>query len=490
MSTLTPHPSFLATRRGKLTLALLCAVAFLDFVDGPIVNVALPSIRHGLHFSVQGLQWVPSAYLLTYGGFMLLGGRAADLFGRRRLLLSGVVVLGVASLVGGLAQTSGVLIGARLAQGVGAAMSLPAALSILTTSFSEGKDRNAALGAWGAVGGLASAAGVLLGGVLTAGPGWRWVMFVNPIAVAFVFVGIVRLIGREARRPRVQDLDIRGAVLATAGMLLLVYAMVKAPDVGWGKTQTIAELAGAATLLVAFVVNELRVKNPLAPLSIFRINGLGFADATQLIAFVGFLAIFFFLTLYMQNVLGYSAIHTGLAYLPLTLVAIVGAGVASQALSRVGTRPLMFIGALITAGGIFWLSRIPVHGSYVSDLLPGMLLVGLGVTPMFVAVATAANAGVPADKAGLAASLLNASQQLGGALGLAILTAVATSQTHHQLAAHSSPSHALVSGFQHALLIGAIFLVVAAFIALRATNTRGEQPASRALDAVPEPAAS
>lgn len=487
MSSTAGNTSFLSTRRGKLTLALLCAVAFLDFVDAPILNVALPSIRHALHFSVQSLQWVPSAYLLTYGGFMLLGGRAADLFGRRRVLLTGTVVLGLSSLVGGFAETSGVLIGARLAQGIGAAMSLPAALSILTTTFGEGRDRRVALGAWGAVGGLASAAGVLLGGVLTAGPGWRWVMFVNPVACVFVLGGIVHLIHGERIRTRVRNIDAGGAVLATAGMLLLVYALVNAPDVGWGKARTIAELAGAAVLLVAFVINELRVKNPLAPLSIFRINGLGFADATQLIAFTGFLAIFFFLTLYMQDVLGYSAIHTGLAYLPLTLVAVVGAGVASQLLARVGTRPLMIVGALITAGGIFWLSRIPVHGSYVSDLLPGMLLVGLGVTPMFVAVATAANAGVPADKAGLAASLLNASQQLGGALGLAILTAVATSQTHHQLAAHSSPSNALVSGFQHGLFVGSVFLVAAAFIALRATDTRGEEPQT-GIGAAPEPA--
>jgi EmrB/QacA subfamily drug resistance transporter len=489
MSSTPTNTSVLSTRHGKLTLVLLCAVAFLDFVDAPIVNVALPSIRHALHFSVQGLQWVPSAYLLTYGGFMLLGGRAADLFGRRRVLLAGTVLLGVASLVGGLAQTSGELIGARLAQGIGAAMSLPAALSILTTTFHEGKDRAAALGAWGAVGGLASAAGVLLGGVLTAGPGWRWVMFVNPVACVVVLAGIVRLLSDDRIRARVRNIDARGAVLATAGMLLLVYALVNAPDVGWGEARTVAELGGAAVLLVAFVINELRVKNPLAPLSIFRINGLGFADATQLIAFVGFLAIFFFLTLYMQNVLGYSAIHTGLAYLPLTLVAVVGAGIASQLLARVGTRAIMFVGALITAGGIFWLSRIPVHGSYVSDLLPGMLLVGFGVTPMFVSVATAANAGVPADKAGLAASLLNASQQLGGALGLAILTAIATSQTHHQLAAHSSRSHALVSGFQHGLFVGSVFLVAAALIALGATNTRGEEPQT-AIEAAPQPAMS
>jgi EmrB/QacA subfamily drug resistance transporter len=487
MSATTTQPSVLATRRGKLTLALLCGVAFLDFVDAPILNVALPSIRHALHFSLQGLQWVPSAYLLTYGGFMLLGGRAADLFGRRQVLVAGTTVLAISSLLGGFAQSSGVLIGARLAQGIGAAMMLPAALSILTTTFREGKDRNTALGAWGAIGGLASAAGVLLGGVLTAGPGWRWVMFVNPLACVFVLVGIFRLISGERPRTRVQNIDVRGAVLATGGMLLLVYALVSAPDVGWGKARTIAELAGAVVLLAAFVVNELRVKNPLAPLSIFRINGLGFADATQLMAFIGFLALFFFLTLYMQNVLGYSAIKTGLAYLPLTLVVVIGAGAASQLLARVGTRPLMVAGALISAGGIFWLSRIPVHGSYVADLLPGMLLLGVGVAPMFVAVATAANAGVPPDKAGLAASLLNASQQLGGALGLAILTAVATGETHHQLATHSSPAHALVSGFQRGLLVGSIFLVAAAFIALRATNTRGEtvEPTGAAQ---PEPA--
>jgi EmrB/QacA subfamily drug resistance transporter len=487
MSATTTQPSVLATRRGKLTLALLCGVAFLDFVDAPILNVALPSIRHALHFSLQGLQWVPSAYLLTYGGFMLLGGRAADLFGRRQVLVAGTTVLAISSLVGGFAQSSGVLIGARLAQGIGAAMMLPAALSILTTTFREGKDRNTALGAWGAIGGLASAAGVLLGGVLTAGPGWRWVMFVNPLACVFVLVGIFRLISGDRPRTRVQNIDVRGAVLATGGMLLLVYALVSAPDVGWGKARTIAELAGAVVLLAAFVVNELRVKNPLAPLSIFRINGLGFADATQLMAFIGFLALFFFLTLYMQNVLGYSAIKTGLAYLPLTLVVVIGAGAASQLLARVGTRPLMVAGALISAGGIFWLSRIPVHGSYVADLLPGMLLLGVGVAPMFVAVATAANAGVPPDKAGLAASLLNASQQLGGALGLAILTAVATGETHHQLATHSSPAHALVSGFQRGLLVGSIFLVAAAFIALRATNTRGEtvEPTGAAQ---PEPA--
>jgi MFS family permease len=280
MTTLPPQPSVLSTRSGKLTLTLLCAVAFLDFVDASIVNLALPSIRHALHFSVQGVQWVPSAYLLTYGGFMLLGGRAADLLGRRRILVAGTVLLGLSSLVGGLAGSAGVLVGARLAQGLGAAMMLPAALVILTTTFKEGKDRHTAIGAWGAVGGLSAAAGVLLGGLLTEGPGWRWVMFVNPLACVLVLAGIFQLVSGEHHRSPLHNFDLLGAVLATGAMLLLVYAPVQAPTVGWGDADTIGELAGALVLLAAFVVNERRHRNPLVPLSIFRINGLGFADAT------------------------------------------------------------------------------------------------------------------------------------------------------------------------------------------------------------------
>jgi EmrB/QacA subfamily drug resistance transporter len=472
--TQSPEPSFLATRRGKLTLALLCAIAFLDFVDASIVNVALPSMRRALHFSVQGLQWVPSGYLLTYGGFMLLGGRAADLLGRRRVLVSGTVVIGIASLIGGLAQSSGVLVGARLAQGLGAAMMLPSALSILTTTFREGKDRNTALGVWAGVGGLASAAGVLFGGLLTEGPGWRWVMFVNPLAAVLVLGGIYRLLDGERRRASLQSFDFLGAALVSAGMLLLVYTLVKAPTVGWGNVRTIGELAASLTLLAAFVINERRRRNPLAPLSIFRINGLGFANATQLIAFAGFLAMFFFLTLYMQNVLGCSPIETGAAYLPLCFAIGISAGISSQLLARTGTRPVIVGGALIAAGGLYWLSRIPVHGSYLSDLLPGMLVLSIGFGPVFVGVTTAANAGVPADRAGLAASLLNASQQLGGALGLAIFSALATARTHHLLAAHTGTAHALTAGFQRALLVGSLFILASALIAMRATNTRGE----------------
>jgi EmrB/QacA subfamily drug resistance transporter len=479
MATETPIPSLLSTTRGRLTLALLCSIAFLDFVDASIVNIALPSMRRALHFSVQDLLWVPSGYLLTYGGFMLLGGRAADILGRRRILVSGIVLIGISSMIGGVAQSSGVMIGARLAQGFGAALTLPSALSILTTTFREGKDRNTALGVWGGVGGLASAAGVLLGGLLTEGPGWRWVMFVNPIACVLVLGGVFRLIGGDHRRQRSGSFDLLGATLVTGGMLLLVYALVKAPSVGWGTTRTIAELGGGMAMLVAFVINEQRVKNPLAPLSIFRINGLGFSNLTQLIAFAGFLALFFFLTLYMQNVLHYSAIQTGAAYLPLAFTIGISAGISSQLIARVGTRPLIVAGALVAAGGLYWLSRIPVDGSYLSNLLPAMLVLSVGFGPVFVGVTTAANAGVPADKAGLAAALLNASQQLGGALGLAIFTAVATSRTQHLLSAHAPPPQALTGGFRDALLVGSIFILASAVIALRATNTRGEAAPGR-----------
>jgi EmrB/QacA subfamily drug resistance transporter len=482
----TAKPSFLATRRGKLTLALLAAVAFLDFVDASIVNVALPSIRRDLGFSEQALQWVPSAYLLTYGGFMLLGGRAADLLGRRRILVAGTMLIGVSSLIGGFAGSSGVLIAARLAQGMGAAMMLPAALSILTTSFKEGSDRNRALGVWGGVGGLASAAGVLLGGLLTEGPGWRWVMFVNPVASVLVLGGIFWLISGERRRARLQNFDLLGSILATAGMLLLVFTLVKAPDQGWGSIRTIAELAGALALLGAFVVNERRNRNPLLPLSIFRTRGLAAADVTQLIAFAGFLALFFFLTLYMQNVLGYSPIQTGGAYIPLTIGVGISAGITSQLLPRIGTRPLIVGGSLIAAGGVYYLSRIPVGGSYLTDLLPGMMIMSLGLGAVFVSVTAAANAGVSADKAGLAAALLNASQQLGGALGLAIFSALATSRTSDLLASHASPAEALTSGFQRALVASSLFLVAAAVVALRVANTRGDEPRS---DIAAEPAA-
>jgi EmrB/QacA subfamily drug resistance transporter len=460
----------LRTRSGKLLLALLCAVAFLDFVDASIVNVALPSIRDELDFSQQGLQWVPSAYLLTYGGFMLLGGRVADLLGRRRILVTGTVLIGLSSLIGGFAGEPGVLIAARLAQGIGAALMLPAALSILTTSFRDPGDRHTALGVWGGVGGLASAVGVFLGGVLTEGPGWRWVLFVNPAAAALVLPAVFQLIPRDPRRDQSAGFDLVGAVLATGGMLLLVFALVKAPDQGWDSVRTIGEMSGAVLLLAAFVANERRYRNPMLPLSIFRLKGLAAANITGLIAFAGLIAMFFFLTLYMQNVLGYSPIRTGAAYLPLCFGVGIAAGISSQLISRIGTRPLIVAGALIASGGLYWLSRIPVDGSYLNDLLPGLMTVSFGLGAVFVGVTTAANAGVPADRAGLAAALLNSGQQVGSALGLAIFSAVATAHTTDLLSSHTALPVALTSGFQRALCTGSVFLLAAAVIGLRTYN--------------------
>jgi EmrB/QacA subfamily drug resistance transporter len=463
--------SFLSTRQGKLILALVCLAAFLDVVDTTIVDVALPSIREHVHLTVQNLQWVASGYLLTYGGFLLLGGRAADLLGRRRLFVAGTLLFGVSSLACGLAGSEGVLIGARLAQGLGAAMMTPAALSILTTTFAEGKDRTKAIGLWSATIPLGAVIGVLAGGVLTQSIGWRWVFFVNLPVCALVLAGAFRLLGNDGKQAPIKDFDVVGAVLSTAGMLGVVYALVNAPQAGWESMHTIGELAGAMVVLAVFVVVELRHRNPLFPLSIFRIKGIAAADATQVIAQAGFYSMFFFITLYMQNVLGFSPIEAGAAYIPVTIGVGISTGIATKLLPRTGSRPIVIAGALIGAIGVFSLAQIPVHGSYPADVLPGLVVMALGLGAIFVGVQTAANAGVPADKAGLAAALGSTSAQLGSALGLAIFTAIATSHTQHLLAAHVSCSTALTSGFHYALLACGAFLVVASVIASRATNS-------------------
>jgi EmrB/QacA subfamily drug resistance transporter len=473
--------SLLATRRGKLLLLLLCAVQFLDVVDSSIMNVALPSIRRDLHFSAQGLQWVLSGYLVTYGGLLLLGGRAGDLVGRRRLLVAGTAVFAACSLAGGLAVDAGMLVGARLAQGAGAALMAPAGLSILTTSFNSGNDRSKALGVWGAISGLAAAAGVFLGGVLSQGPGWRWVLFVNLPVCALILAGAFRLVPGGRPAGRAAGFDVPGAVLATGGMLLLVYGLVRAPDQGWGSARTIGELATAGAVLGVFTATELRRRDPLFPFSIFRVKGLAASDAVQMIAFAAFVSVFFFLTLYMQNVIGFSPVRSGSAYLPVTAGIIVAAGISSQLFARIGTRPVIVAGALIAAAGVWYLSRLPVHGTYPRNLLPGLVIMAIGIGAVLVSVTTAANAGVPADKAGLAAGLLSASQQLGTALGLAIFSAIATARTSTLLAAHAPQDAALTAGFHRALLACAIFLLAAAVIALRATNSRGEPAPSPAV---------
>ena len=483
----------LRSRLGALTLLLLCAVQFLDIVDASIVNVALPSIQHSLHFSQQNLQWVASGYILTYGGFLLLGGRLADLLGRRRMLITGLTVFALASLAAGLANTSGLLVAARLVQGIGAALMAPAALSELTTSFREGKDRNTALGAWGAISGVAAAAGVFLGGLLAQGPGWRWVFFINPPICVLVAAGALLLLGSDSRaKAQAATFDTQGAVLITGAMLLLVYSLVRVPVVGWGSAQTIGTLAGSAVLVAAFARNELRSRNPLIPFAILRVKGLVAADVTQLIAFAGFFSMFFFVTLYMQEVLHYGPLKAGAAYLPITAGFAVAGGIASQLITRIGTRPVVVAGCLIAAGGIYYLARMPLHGSYVTDLLPGFLVMSLGAGSVFVSIAAAANAGVPGDKAGLAAGLLNASQQVGSALGLAILSVVAITRTNHLIAAKVSPVLSLDAGYHRALLVGSVLMAAAALIALRIGNTRAAAPlvlvdAEPAAEPAPEP---
>ena len=463
----------LSSRRGVAILILLCLVQFMDVLDASILNIALPSIKRDLGFSQEGLQWIVNGYILTYGGFLLLGGRVADLLGRRRILVTGLIVFAGASMVGGLAHSESLLIAARFAQGFGAAMLSPAALSSLTTIFSKGRERNTALGAWAAVSGLGGAAGVLFGGLLTEGPGWRWVLFVNVPFAAVALVGAFGLLKAERGKARLANFDALGAFLVTGGMLLLVYSLVKAPDFGWGAARTIGGLAVAATLLAGFVVNELRVRNPLVPMEILRVKGVAVADVTQLITAAGFLPMFFFLTLYMQTVLDYSPIQTGLAYLPLTGGFIIATSISSQLFARIGTKPVIVVGAVIASVGLYLLSRIPVDGSYVSDILPGLLIASIGLGGVFVGATTAANAGVSEDKAGLAAGLLNTGTQLGAALGLAIFSALATERTTSVLqAGHSTVAHAATEGFQLALLTGAFFLLAAGGVALLTRNKR------------------
>ena len=456
-----------------LALALLAMTQFVIVLDASIVNVALPSIGRALDFNQDDLSWVVNAYTLTFGGFLLLGGRLADLVGRRRIFIFGLILFSAASLLGGLAQSDIWLIAARATQGLGAAIISPAALSLVTTMFAEGSERNRALGVWGAVAGSGGAAGVLLGGVLTEYAGWEWVLFVNvPIGVAAAFAA-PRLLpeSRDAGIPRVFDLA--GATTVTAGLALLVYALVDANNAGWGSTQTLGLIAISIVLLVAFVVIESRTSHPLMPFSIFRLRTLRGADIVGLLIGMSLFAMFFFLSLYMQQVLGYDALKTGFAYLPLALNIIVSAGVASQLVTRIGFKPTLVAGMLLIAIGLVWFAQVSPNGSYVSDLLFPSLVVAWGLGLAFVPVTIAAVTGTRPDEAGLASGLINTAQQVGGALGLAVLAAVANSSTSNAVASGvRNPAVALTEGFQDAFLVGAGFALLGAVLAAVMISSR------------------
>jgi EmrB/QacA subfamily drug resistance transporter len=440
-------------RRKWLALALLSAVQFMVVLDIAIVNVALPSIKVDLGFSQEDLQWVISAYALVFGGFLLLGGRAADLLGRRRLFLAGLVVFTLASLLAGLAWSEGSLIGARALQGLGAAVISPAALSILSTTFTEGRERNIALGVWGAVGGFGAAAGVLLGGILTEALSWSWIFFVNvPVGVA-AFALAPRLLN-ESRDEGVKSFDAAGAVLVTAGLSSLVYAITQTGTYGWTSARTLGVGAAALVLLAGFVWWERRHAEPLMRFGILRIKTVAGANVGGLILGTATFSMFLMLTLYMQQVLGYSPIKTGVGYLAVALSAIVWSGVAAQLTTRIGVKPVLVTGMTALTGGLVYFTQVSVGGSYVADLLPGFLLVGVGLGFSFVPISIAALAGIRPAEAGLASGLFNTSQQIGGALGIAVLSTIATSRTSDAVAAGSALPSALVHGFIGAFVVG------------------------------------
>jgi EmrB/QacA subfamily drug resistance transporter len=440
-------------------LALLSVVQFMVVLDIAVVNVALPSIQADLGFSQENLQWVISAYALVFGGFLLLGGRAADLLGRRRVFLAGLVVFAAGSLLAGLAWSEVSLIGARSLQGLGAAIISPAALSILTTTFSEGRERNIALGVWGAVGGFGAAAGVLLGGVFTDSLSWEWIFFVN-IPVALAALALTPVLLGESRDLRAKSFDALGAVLVTGGLSTAVFGITQANSYGWSSAKTIAIFVAAAALLVGFLVTEHRTAHPLMPFSVFRIKTVSGANLVGFILGTAIFSLFLMLTLYMQQVLGYSAMKTGVAYLAVAGTSIFWATVASQLVTKVGVKTVMVVGMSLLTVGLLTFTQVSVGGSYVADLLPGFLIVGIGMPFAFVAISIAALAGIDEQEAGLASGLINTSQQVGGALGIAVLSTVAVTHTTDAAKAGANVPHALTTGFHAAFWIGAAFAAV------------------------------
>lgn len=484
----------LDTPRAKnLALALLAATQFIIVIDASITNVALPSIGKDLKITQADLSWVVNAYTLTFGGFLLLGGRLADLVGRRKMFMAGLAVFGLGSFLGGVAGSQDFLVGARGLQGLGAALVSPAALSLVTTIFAEGAERNRALGVWGAVGGAGGAAGVLMGGVLTE-IDWRLVLFVNvPFAILMGALA-PRLLTESKADTDVSTFDIPGAVTVTAGLALLVYALVDAESAGWSSGTTIGRLAGAAALIAAFGVIEHRTRHPLMPFGIFRLRTLRGANIAGLLTGMSLFSMFLFISFYLQYVLGYSALKTGIAYLPLSIVIIVSAGIASQLVTRVGFKPTLMFGLALTGGGLLWFSGIDAHGGYLSDVLGPSMVAGAGLGFTFVPVTIAAVTGTTPQEAGLASGLINTSQQVGGALGVAILVSLSTSRIADfgPVQATARNPEALTAGYSRAFLIGACFALAAAVISsvtISSKDSKEQAAAARSGDTAAMPVA-
>jgi EmrB/QacA subfamily drug resistance transporter len=462
-----------------VVLVLICLAQFMVILDATIVNVALPSIQTDLHLSEGNLQWIVNAYALVFGGFLLLGGRAGDLLGRKRVFVVGLVIFTAASLLDGLAWNESALIGSRALQGLGAALISPAALSIISTTFAEGKERARALGVWAAIAIGGSAVGLVLGGVLTEYLSWPWIFFVNVPVGIVTFLLALRLVPESRDALAHRSYDFAGATAVTGGLMALVYAIVGAESAGWMSTKTLGFFAIAFVLLAAFAVIELRRKAPLVRLSIFRVRSLLTANITMFLAASAMFAMFFFNTLYLQHVLGYGPLRAGLAFLPFTLGIIISAGIASRFAPQLGVRPVAAAGILLTVAGLVLLTRLPVDGSYAADVLPSIMLISLGMGAVFMPLTLIATTGLDDDDQGLASGIFNTSQQIGGALGLAVLSTLATSKT---ASAGGSPDHGLVVGFHWAYGLGAFVMLAALAVLIsmlrRRDVARIEQQAS------------
>jgi EmrB/QacA subfamily drug resistance transporter len=458
-----------ADSRKWVALAIICVAQFMVILDVSIVNVALPSIQRGLHFSEQNLLWVLNAYALMFGGFLMLGGRVADKLGRRRVFVAGVVLFTLASLFCGLATSSGWLVTARAVQGLGAAILSPAALSILTVTFAEGPERNKALSIWGAIAGAGGAFGVLLGGILTQEIGWQWIFYVNVPLGSLVVVASLFVLAPSLSEDETRGFDIPGAIALTASLVLLVFGLVKSTSWGWASINTIGTLAAAVVLLAAFILIERRTTSPLVPLSIFGNRSLSVSNLVSLALGASIFSMFYFLSLYMQQVLGYSALRTGIGYLAIASAIIVAAGAAQALVAKVGVRNVMTVGMVLASGGLVYFTQISPQGTYAGTLLPGFLLAGVGLGLSFVPVTIGAVSGVAADEAGVASGLITTTQQIGGALGVAVLSTIAVSATTRFANSHGPGRQDAIAGLNHGFSIafwfGAVFAAVGAVIA-------------------------